>query len=77
MRQDDTVLGALPLSETDRALVDTVEITMVVRTTNEDYRITNNESYNDLRGALVLGPQNDNFRRRFMTMRLKIRNANL
>ena len=77
VKEDDTVLSSLPLSEADRSLIDTVEITMVVRTTNEDYRITNNESYNNLRGALVLGPQNDNFRRRSMTMRLKIRNANL
>ena len=77
VRADDTVLNTLPLSETDRALIETVEITMVVRTTNEDYRITSNESYNNLRGTEVLAPQNDNFRRRAMSMRVKVRNANL
>jgi hypothetical protein len=76
---DDTVLSSLPLSEADRSLIDTVEITMVVRTTNEDLRITNNETYvNNLRGTAVLtvSPP-DHFRRRAMTMRVKIRNANL
>ena len=28
---------------------------MVVRTTNEDYRITSNESYNNLRGTIGVG----------------------
>ena len=79
VQADDSVLNPLqrPLIETERALVETVEITMVVRTTNEDYRITNKETYNNLRGTEVLGPQNDNFRRRAMSMRVKVRNANL
>jgi prepilin-type N-terminal cleavage/methylation domain-containing protein len=79
VEDDDTVLGALPLNAGDRSLIDTVEITMVVRTTNEDLRITNNETYvNNLRGTAVLtvSPP-DHFRRRAMTMRVKIRNANL
>jgi prepilin-type N-terminal cleavage/methylation domain-containing protein len=79
VKDDDTVLGALPLNEGDRSLIDTVEITMVVRTTNEDLRITNNETYgNNLRGTTVLtvSPP-DHFRRRAMTRRVKIRNANL
>jgi len=79
VKDDDTVLGALPLNAGDRSLIDTVEITMVVRTTNEDLRITNNETYaNNLRGTAVLtvSPP-DHFRRRAMTMRVKIRNANL
>jgi hypothetical protein len=48
-----------------------------VRTTNEDLRITNNETYDNLLGTTVLDPQNDHFRRRAMSMRLKVRNAQL
>lgn len=60
--------------------IDTVEITMVVRTTNEDYRVTNNDRYYNINPAgpeEILGPQGDNFRRRSMSKRVKIRNANL
>lgn len=60
--------------------IDTVEITMVVRTTNEDYRVTNNDSYYNINPdgpEEILGPQGDNFRRRSMSKRVKIRNANL
>lgn len=62
--------------------IDTVEITMVVRTTNEDYRITNRERYANQLGtwvwpAITDPTPNDNFRRRVMSKRVKIRNANL
>ena len=62
--------------------IDTVEITMVVRTTNEDYRITNRERYANQLGtwvwpAITDPTPNDNFRRRSMSKRVKIRNANL
>ena len=62
--------------------IDTVEITMVVRTTNEDYRITNRERYANRLGtwvwpAITDPTPNDNFRRRVMSKRVKIRNANL
>ena len=62
--------------------INTVEITMVVRTTNEDYRITNRERYANQLGtwvwpAITDPTPNDNFRRRVMSKRVKIRNANL
>jgi len=60
-----------------RSLVDTVEITMVVRTTNEDYRIKNNETYTNQLGTWSWAAPGDNFRRRAMSMRVKVRNANL
>ena len=72
----------------DLGEIDTVVVTLVVRTTNEDYRITNKETYENLLGDAVLQMSTvavpppkvlppDNFRRRAMSMRMKIRNAQL
>jgi len=63
------------LSAGDLAIVDRVEVTLVERTTNEDYRYTNNETYNNLKGSpiLTVSPA-DNFRRRAFSMALDIRN---
>jgi len=77
--EDENVLGT-PVAAGDLENIDTVEITLVVRTTNEDYRITNNESYYNINPdgpEEILGPQGDNFRRRSMSMRVKVRNAQL
>jgi hypothetical protein len=57
--------------------IDTVEITLVVRTTNEDYRITNTETYANQLGTWSWTSPGDNFRRRSMSMRVKVRNAQL
>ena len=70
--------GVLPI--TDPAVldnIDTVVVTLVVRTTNEDYRITNNETYQNLLLTDIYTAPGDNFRRRAMSMRVKVRNANL
>ena len=73
-----TELSPLPLSEADRSLIDTVEITMVVRTTNEDLRITNDDPYSNQLGTWTWTPNPpDHFRRRVMSTRIKIRNANM
>jgi type II secretory pathway component PulJ len=75
---ENPVSGVLPI--TDPAVldnIDTVVVSLVVRTTNEDYRITNNETYQNLLGADIYTAPGDNFRRRVMSMRVKVRNANL
>jgi prepilin-type N-terminal cleavage/methylation domain-containing protein len=60
--------------------VDRVEITLVVRATNEDSRYTNKEIYRNLRGEQVWPPlpppppPPDNFRRRVFSMSVQIRN---
>jgi prepilin-type N-terminal cleavage/methylation domain-containing protein len=64
---------------TDLEKVDRVEITLVVRTTNEDYRYTNRETYFNLQDEQVWPPPPpatppDNFRRRSFTMSVQIRN---
>lgn len=78
----DPVAPATELSNEQRESVRSVEVTIVVRTTNEDYRYTNNESYENtipVGGSLVevLAPQGDNFRRRALSKWIKIRNAGL
>lgn len=57
--------------------IDTVEISMVVRTTNQDYRIINTETYQNRQGDDIYTAPGDNFRRRVMSMRVKVRNAQL
>lgn len=78
----EPVAPATELSNEQRENIRSVEISMVVRTTNEDYRYTNNEPYLNtipVSGSLVtvLAPQNDNFRRRVLSKVIKIRNAGL
>ncbi|KPK35718.1 MAG: hypothetical protein AMK70_04780 [Nitrospira bacterium SG8_35_1] len=72
--EDENVLGT-PVAALEN--IDTVEITMVVRTTNEDYRITNTETYANQLGTWSWTSPGDNFRRRAMSMRIKVRNAQL
>ena len=78
----DPVAPATALTNEQRENVRSVEVSMVVRTTNEDYRYTNNESYENtipVGGSLVqvLAPQKDNFRRRVLSKWIKIRNAGM
>ena len=76
--EDGNQLGPLPI--TNAAVLDTIDtvlVTLVVRTTNEDYRITNNETYQNLLLTDIYTAPGDNFRRRAMSMRVKVRNANL
>ena len=55
--------------------VDKVEITLVVRTTNEDYRYTDVGPYENLVGVAVFTPgADDHYRRRAFTMVVQIRN---
>ena len=78
----DPVAPATALTNPQRENVRSVEVSIVVRTTNEDYRYTNNESYENtvpVGGSLVqvLAPQGDNFRRRVLSKWIKIRNAGM
>jgi prepilin-type N-terminal cleavage/methylation domain-containing protein len=89
LNKDGGLLTSLPCpvifckltTAADLEAINTVEITMVVRTTNEDYRITNNDTYANQLSTLspwswTPSPP-DNFRRRVMSKRVKIRNANM
>jgi len=51
-----------------------VEIAMVIRTTNEDYRITDNNDYQTRRGTTILSNPNDKFHRRLIEQTVKCRN---
>lgn len=63
-----------PLNAGDLDIVDRVEITLVVRTTNEDYRYTDREPYPNLQGTPLVSNVRDNFRRRVFSMSVQIRN---
>jgi prepilin-type N-terminal cleavage/methylation domain-containing protein len=65
-------LNSLDLGDLDD--IHTVEITLVVRTTNEDYRYTNTDTYSNLDASRSFDPPDDNFRRRAFTMVVQIRN---
>jgi hypothetical protein len=76
---DDPATGRLPggLAAGDLDDIYSVQIAMVVRTTNEDYRYTNNEEYRNLQGDVIYQAPGDNFRRRMIVKQIKIRNAGL
>jgi 8-oxo-dGTP pyrophosphatase MutT (NUDIX family) len=63
-----------PLSAGDLAKVDRVEITLLVRTTNEDYRYTDRETYSNLQDTPLMTNVGDHFRRRVFSMSVQIRN---
>jgi len=66
--------GELSLKGDQLQEVERVEITLVVRATNEDYRYTNRETYRNLQGDPLVTNPGDNFRRRAFTMKVQIRN---
>jgi len=75
--------GTGAVSVDDLAAIRTIQACMVVRTTNEDMRYTNNESYENIIPTALGGPQEilpsqgDHFRRRAFCKEIKIRNAGL
>jgi hypothetical protein len=76
--EDDPVDGRVFLNDTDdRNSIRSVQVAIVVRTTNEDFRYTNNEEYENLQGELIYTAPGDNFRRRLLVKEIKIRNAGL
>jgi hypothetical protein len=69
------------LVDSELKTIDKVEITLVVRTTNEDYRFTDRAKYKNLRDEDVYdasvqatGPDDPHARRRALTMVVQIRN---
>ncbi|MDH4203891.1 MAG: prepilin-type N-terminal cleavage/methylation domain-containing protein [Desulfobacteraceae bacterium] len=54
-----------------------VEVTMVARTDRNTLASQNNNAYFNQRGWQILGPQNDNFSRRCLTVWIKCRNLGL
>jgi type II secretory pathway pseudopilin PulG len=54
-----------------------VEIAMVIRTTNEDYRFVDHSDYQTRRGTSILNNPNDNFHRRLIEQTVKCRNNGL
>ena len=74
---DDPADGRTLLSEEDMANIRSAQACLVVRTTNEDYRYTNNDEFRNLQGSLIYRAPGDNFRRRMFCKEIKIRNAGL
>jgi prepilin-type N-terminal cleavage/methylation domain-containing protein len=85
LTESGSAMNALPLTENDRKRIRSVQVSMVVRTTNEDYRYSNSEPYENIRPLTSGGPQviftgggeDDHFRRRVLSKQIKIRNAGL
>ena len=75
---DDPADGRVFLNDiNDRNSIRSIQVAIVVRTTNEDFRYTNNEEYRNLQGDLIYKAPGDNFRRRLLVKEIKIRNAGL
>ena len=80
---DPAPMTIAPGDENDPGVLEVisrVEITLVVRTTNQDYRFTDDEEYKNLRDATVFDAKSltveddKHFRRRAFTMTVQIRN---
>jgi prepilin-type N-terminal cleavage/methylation domain-containing protein len=76
---NDPATGRLPggVAAADLEDIYSVQIAIVVRTTNEDLRYTNNEQYRNAQGSLIYQAPGDHFRRRLSLKQIKIRNAGL
>ena len=81
--EDDRTLISVPVGGVDPGDLEDIsiiQICLVVRTTNEDYRYANTETYENIDPAgaatIFTGP-GDNFRRRVFCKEIKIRNAGL
>ena len=69
------VAGSLDTGQMNK--IRAVQISLVVQTTNEDYRYTNREPYVNLQLTEIYRAPGDNFRRRMFNKQVKIRNAGL
>lgn len=59
------------------ANIRTVQIAVVLRTSNEDYGYTNSDTYSNLQGTVIYTAGGDNFRRRVVRTQVKVRNMGL
>jgi hypothetical protein len=81
---DDPAAGRTVLNDNEAERIHSVQVALLVRTTNEDYRYTNNEIYRNLQDSdgdgdndVIYQAPGDNFRRRLFVKEIKIRNAGL
>ena len=81
--ESGSVIDPLPLTATLMADIRSVQVSMVVRTTNEDYSYNDNQPYENIKPPADGGPDvifqggGSNFRRRVLSKQVKIRNAGL
>lgn len=61
----------------DPVAVRSIEITMIARTGKSDPDYTDTQSYVNQRGTVILAAQNDNFRRKVLSVKVKCRNLGL
>jgi type IV pilus assembly protein PilW len=64
--------GMIPDAELPN--IGAVEISLIIRTTNEDFSYTDNTSYKNLRDEEILAPQGDHYRRKLLRAKIILRN---
>jgi type IV pilus assembly protein PilW len=62
---------------TTLADIRTVEVSMVVKTTNEDYSFTDNNEYKDRKGNVIYTADGDNFHRKVASIKVRAHNMGL
>ncbi len=70
-------LDSLGVVTNNPALISSVQVSLVERTSDSDFTYTNNEQYFNLQGPPAIFTASDNFHRRLLTTEVKCRNMGL
>ena len=70
----DEAVMTTPVAEEDKNNIRAVQITVVARSDRVDPRYTDTAVYTNQQGIAILGPENDNFRRKLLTAQVYCRN---
>lgn len=72
--ENGAVISPLPLSQSDRQRIRSVEVTLVARSESKDPRHFDNRTYTNLRGEELIKQPNDNYHRRSLSKIILLRN---
>ncbi|GAB6097608.1 hypothetical protein JCM14469_38620 [Desulfatiferula olefinivorans] len=72
--QNDAVLGPLPLNQAGRALIRSVEVTLIARTARQDPRHCDTRTYTNLQGDTLIDAPRDPYHRKTLSKVIRLRN---
>lgn len=72
--ESGTVLKPLPLDDSNRALIRTVEITLIARSERPDPTFLDTRNYTNIQGDTLINAPNDHYHRKSMSKIIRLRN---